>query len=397
MNRFVRCSSQLAGLAVVLAVVLLSTSALAEKKKIAIVPFESPNRHSLGEMGANAVEYFEIQLIKSGKVRVFERKQMQRILKEHEFNMTGLVDPGKITKVLGNIVPVDFLLMGKIVYLGDSFSITSRLVDMESAELVLADETTFRDVRGLRIAVKSLAKKFAAAAAGEEVKASASEMFLNTDPKHFYRAAELLTKKLERSLWWDIEGEVGDVDSGSKKVKVEIKRGPNEIYKGVRMEVFRDETGGMEKIGEIYVQKHKKGKKELKAKYYKKGAPEDSDFQLGDKVLSRDYKARIAIGNIVDEVEDHEALVKKFRETMIEKLMESRKLGSVEYDEIQNRLDKINGPSEKKKMKKIHKKGVDYIVLGKFYGRPGDRRTDFKVYNAYTGKVILTVKFDTRL
>lgn len=380
-----------------LALVLTAGLAHAEKKRIAIIPFESPNNHSLGGMGANAVEYFEIQLVKSGKVRVFERKKMASILKEHEFNMTGLVDPTKITKVLGNMVPVDFLLMGKIVYLGDSFSITCRMVDMESAELVLADETTFRETKGLRIAVKSIAAKFAAAAAGETVKASASELFLNTDPKHFYSAAELLTQKLENGLWWDIEGEMAEVDMSSREAKVEIKRGPSEIPGGVRMEVFRDETTGSEKIGEIFCKKHKKGKREFTAKFHKKGAPEGGEFMMGDKVRSRDYKARIAIGNIVDEVEEHEALVKKFRETVIEKLMESRKVGSVEYEDIQDKLSKINGPTDKKLMKKLHKKGVDYIVLGKFYGSPGSRRTDFKVYNAYTGKVLMTVKIDTRL
>jgi len=55
------------------------------------------------------------------------------------------------------------------------------------------------------------------------------------------------------------------------------------------------------------------------------------------------------------------------------------------------------GSAKEKQMKELHKKGVDFIVVGKFYGRPGDRRTDFKVYNAYTGKIALEVKLDTRL
>ena len=366
-----------------------------EKKTIAILPFESPNDHSLAEMGPNAVEFFTVQLVKSGKVRIFERSKLDKIIAEHDLKVAGPVDPAKIKKQLGKLVPVDYLLMGKVVYLGDSYSITCRLVDMESGEMELADETTFREVEGLRIAVKNLAGKIAATAAGEKATASASEVFLNTNPKHFYMAAEQLTGYLERGLTWDIEGEVGESDSSSKKVKVELKRFPPEVMEGTRLEVFRDETSGLEKVGELYVIKHKKGDKQLSAGYYK--APESGEYSLGDKIKTKDYKHRVAIGNIVDEVEENEALVKKFRETVAEKLAGSTRVDTVDYSELGDKIDAIKGPGDKEAMKKIHKKGVDYVVLGKFYGTAGTRRTDFSVYNTYSGKVVLTVKFDTNL
>jgi TolB-like protein len=369
--------------------------AAGEKPSIAILPFESPNDHSLAEMGPNAVEYFTVNLVKSGKVKVFERKKLDKIMAEHSLNMTGLVDATKVKKTVGNLVPVDFLLSGKVVFLGDAYSITVHLVDLESGELTVADETTFREITGLRVAVKSIADKIAAAAVGEEAKTSASAMFLNTDPKHFYTAAELLTAQLERGLTWDVEGELGDVDSGSKKVTVELKRAPPEVMEGVRLEVFRDEVSGLEKVGEIFVTKHKKGDKKLTAEYYK--SPESGDYSLGDKVKSREYKNNVAIGSILDEAEDNDALVKKFRETVIEKLGGSSKVNNPDYDDIGDSLGEITGSADGKKMKKIHKKGVDYVILGKFYGSPGGRRTDFTIYNAFSGKKVFDVKFDTKL
>src|SRR5262245_8955077 len=102
-------------------VLLVGTSSHAqeEKKSLAVIPFESPNDHSLGEMGPNAVEYFQVQLLKSGKVKIFERNKLEKILNEHALNnLSGLVDPTTIKKKVGKLVPVDYLLMGKIVYLG---------------------------------------------------------------------------------------------------------------------------------------------------------------------------------------------------------------------------------------------------------------------------------------
>ncbi len=383
---------------VLLSVVVLhaAQAGAQEKKSIAIIPFESPNDHNLALMGPNAVEYFQVQLVKSGKVRVFERNKLEKIMSEHALNnLTGFVDPSTIKKKLGKLVAVDYLLMGKIVYLGDSFSITCRLVDIETGELVIADETTFREIDKLRIAVNALAKKIAAAAAGEEVKASASETFLNTDPKHFYTAAQMLTDRLERYLTWDIEGEIKESDPTEKTVIVTLARAPTEIPEGIRFEVFRKEISGMEKVGEVFVDKHKKGEKTLKATFYK--PPESGDFQMGDKIKTRDYKHRVAIGSIVDEVEENEALVKKFRETTIERLAQSNHCDTVDYEEIESKLSEIKGGGDKKGMGKVHKKGVDYIVLGKFYGASGSRRTDFAVYNAYTGKVVMELKLDTRL
>src|SRR5262249_30459179 len=112
---------------------------------------------------------------------------------------------------------------------------------------------------------------------------------------------------------------------------------------------------------------------------------------------SRKYKARIGIGTIVDEAEDNEGLVAKFRDTVSERLGDMEHMGSVDYGQVGETLLAVGGADRGKQMKELFKKGVDFVVLGKFYGRPGDRRTDFKVYNAYTGKIVTEVKIDTRL
>src|SRR5689334_8533066 len=104
----------LTSVAVLSLLVCAQARAEGEKKSIAIIPFESPNDHSLGEMGPNAVEFFQIELLKSGKVKLFERNKLDKIMNEHALNnLTGFVDPATIKKKLGKLVPVDYLLLGK--------------------------------------------------------------------------------------------------------------------------------------------------------------------------------------------------------------------------------------------------------------------------------------------
>ena len=40
---------------------------------------------------------------------------------------------------------------------------------------------------------------------------------------------------------------------------------------------------------------------------------------------------------------------------------------------------------------------VDMVVEGRFHGMPGSRRTDFNLWNAYNGKILKKISFETRL
>ncbi|MCC6810356.1 MAG: hypothetical protein IT381_23195 [Deltaproteobacteria bacterium] len=382
-----------------LASVAIATPALAAKDKpiVVILPFEAPRAGEAYELGLNAVEYFTVQLVDGKKVRVLERSKLDKVLKEHELNMSGFVDPSTIKRQLGKALAADFCVMGRISALGDAWSLSARLVNIETAEMEVAKEVSFRDLASLRVAIKILAKQFIGEITGEAVAKSAAEGMLATDPKHFYAAAELLTGYLQR-LVPTVEGEVAEVQTDDKTVSVSSKSAFGQIPLGTRLEVFHDEVSGKNKVGEIFVSKVEAGEKTLVAAYTKKSLGDT--LQMGDIVSTKKYKARVGIGNIVDEAEDNEALVKKFRESVAERLSDMERMGSVDYDELGEMLLNAygtGGSAKEKQMKDLHKKGVDFIVVGKFYGRPGDRRTDFKVYNAYTGKIALEVKIDTRL
>lgn len=366
----------------------------ADKRVVAIVPFEAPRSVQGRDLGTSAMESFSTQLIESKKVRVVERNKLDRVFKEHELNMSGFVDPATIKKAIGKGLAVDFLVMGRISDTGDGFSLSARLVNLESSEIEVAKEVPFRDVSSLRVAVKSLTKQFVAEVMGETASESAAETFLNTDSKHFYAAAEALADELSRMSTL-VEGEVSDLDTSAKRVTIDLKTNGSEIPPGTKLEVFRDDVGSKKRVAELFVVDHQAGEKTAVCSYLKSG--KGSKVQLGDTVSSRQYKLRVALGPMVDEAEDNEKLIAKFKDTVGERLSDMANFSFARSEEIDALLAKWGSGNREQTAAELFKLGVDVVVTGKFIGRPGDRRTDFKVYSAHSGKIRHEAKFDTRL
>ncbi len=369
-------------------------AAASDKPVVVVIPFESPTAHDWREMGQNAVEYFTVQLVEAKKVRVVERTKLDKVLKEHALNTGGFIDPATVKRALGRGTAADFAIMGRISLVGDAYSLSARLVNIDTAEMESAKEVSFRDPASLRTAIKILTKNFLAEMSGEQASPSAAEGMLATDPKHFYAAAEMLTSYLQRLVPL-VEGEINEIDPAEKVVTISGKRPFAEVPLGTRLEIFRDEVNGKNKIGEVFVTRAEAGEKLITAAFQKRSLGDT--LQMGDIVSTKKYKARVGIGKIVDEAEDNEALVGKFRDAVSERLGDMERMGSVDYGELGDMLVGASGSGKDKAMKDLFKKGVDFVVIGKFYGRPGDRRTDFKVYNAYTAKIALEIKIDTRL
>lgn len=365
----------------------------ADKRVVALVPFEGPPQSLYRDLPTSAMESFSTQLIESKKVKVVERQKLDRIFKEHELNLSGFIDPATIKKALGRGLAVDFLIMGRISDSGDGLMLNARLVNLETSEIEIAKEVPFRDVSALRVAVKSLSKQFLAEISGEQSKESAAEAFLNTDPKHFYAAAEALSDELSR-LAIVIEGEVSDVDTGSKRVTVDLRSNGGELPPGSKVEVFRDEVGNKKRVAELFVVEHQAGDKTAVCSYLKSG--KGNKVQLGDTVSAKQYKWHVVLGPIVDEAEDNEKLVARFKDTVAERLADLPNFVYAKDEGVEQALG-LWASQRDKAAAKLFELGVDVVVTGKFIGRPGDRRTDFKVYSTHSGKLRHEAKFDTRL
>ncbi|HXP89951.1 MAG TPA: CsgG/HfaB family protein [Fibrobacteria bacterium] len=76
------------------------------------------------------------ELVETRKVRVLEREQMDRILREQGFQQSGACDQGNCSVEIGKLLAVDEILTGSLGKVGESYSLTLRLVNVGSGEVV---------------------------------------------------------------------------------------------------------------------------------------------------------------------------------------------------------------------------------------------------------------------
>ncbi len=378
---------------VALGALLFASSARAqEKKSIAVLDFESPVEKQYFDMGKSTSDYLTAQLAEIGAYRVIERSRLEKILKEHELGMTGVVDPDKV-KQMGKFLSADDILMGNITFLGDSFSINGRIVDVETGEIIGAKSSIFKDPTQLRVAVKNLARALSDLAkpkSGGSSGQSSAELFMGVNSRDFYDSAEALIREIA-AIEVYVVGSITEVNTLNRKVKVasSMKTGARE---GLRLKVQKLGFSGPEDVGTIFITQVGTGF--LDASYLE---GDQVKFSIGDPVTSKKNRYKVAVGPIVDEVEDNQDLTKKYHDAVAENLAGSEFLDSADDDDTQKDLSQLRPGNRKAILDRLFKKGVDLVVEGRFHGTPGARRTDFNLWSAYDGKIVKKISFETKL
>jgi hypothetical protein len=104
-----------------------------DKPLVAVVPISA---RSVDSASVAVVEdAISSELVKSHKVRVMERVQMDRILKEQGFQQTMSCDQGNCTMEIGRLLSVNMLLTGSLGKIGGTYSLSLRLVDVGTGEV----------------------------------------------------------------------------------------------------------------------------------------------------------------------------------------------------------------------------------------------------------------------
>ena len=377
------------GLVLMSSVVATASTALAKKKVVAVLHFTSPSAYST--MGRNAQETFVTQLVKTRKVRVIQATMVRKMLRRHGLHWTGVMDP-RILKAAGKYLKADYVLAGKVRWGGDAYILTAHVADVNTLETTMAEDVDFRDSSKMRIAVRALAKKIAGAVSGTGSTGSNSEMFLNVDPRAFYDTSEACIRAMGTVLnRFTFTGSVEESDEGTKTVKVKGYAG--RLTKGVPVDLYS--VSGIDepvKLTTAYMTRKVAGGFEAR---YRMEA--EDGIELGAKVTNAGHRWTVAVGKIVDEVEDNDKLVKRFRDALLEKMSEGDKFQQIEGGST----DVLAGLSSRKRrfmtFKALFARGIDLVLEGKFYGSSGSRRAHFKIYSTLTGKVWGEPKFETSL
>lgn len=101
---------------------------------VAVMPLSGQNVDSASALIVS--EVLSNELIKSGRVRVMERSQMEKILKEQGFQQSGSCDGSECAVEMGKLLSIDKMVVGTLGKLGGSYSVSLRAVDVGTGEVV---------------------------------------------------------------------------------------------------------------------------------------------------------------------------------------------------------------------------------------------------------------------
>ncbi|MBN1999607.1 hypothetical protein JW935_18780 [candidate division KSB1 bacterium] len=126
------------------------------KTTIAVLNFEAKN---VGQETADAVaDILSTELFNTNRFRVIERTAIAQLLQEHQLQMTGVTDMSQAAE-LGKVLNAEKIMIGSVSRLGQTYIINTRLVDVQTGALELAQNTKSENgEEGLPAAIGELAR-----------------------------------------------------------------------------------------------------------------------------------------------------------------------------------------------------------------------------------------------
>jgi TolB-like protein len=117
----------------------VSSAADFRKTKIAVLDFQlQGGGFETKDMGTIVAEWFITALVKAGRFEVIERGLIQKLLDEQKLSMSGIVDETTATKI-GKVLGVKTIISGSVMKLQDVIEINARIIDVETASIVAAE------------------------------------------------------------------------------------------------------------------------------------------------------------------------------------------------------------------------------------------------------------------
>jgi curli biogenesis system outer membrane secretion channel CsgG len=143
----------------IMAVMLVATLALTTagwcNPRVAVMDFENKAQYGGWRIGSGAADILTTELVKVGKFDMFERAQLQSVIKEQNLGASGRVDPSTAARI-GKIIGVNYIITGAVTEYGQSqaggggggvnvgkvgyqSAVDVRMVDAVTGKIVFAD------------------------------------------------------------------------------------------------------------------------------------------------------------------------------------------------------------------------------------------------------------------
>lgn len=128
----------------IVAIAFTVTGFAADKKSsVAVLDFESMGTEEY--LGKAVSEIMRTALVSNQNYRVFERAQINKALSVQKFQKSGMIDDRSAVEI-GKVLGADLIIVGSVVKIGNSYTINSRLIDVETGEAKLGRNVTGTDL-----------------------------------------------------------------------------------------------------------------------------------------------------------------------------------------------------------------------------------------------------------
>jgi hypothetical protein len=131
-----------------------------QKIRIGVVEFEEKNDIGLDSAGTIVAELVVTEIINTGRYQVEERLFLQKVLEEQELMMSGVIDSRQASQI-GKVYAIDALVSGSVMRIGSQITVTGRLIQVETGEILKTGSVSTGSLDDLTREVQILANELA--------------------------------------------------------------------------------------------------------------------------------------------------------------------------------------------------------------------------------------------
>jgi hypothetical protein len=124
--------------------------------KSAVVEFAERGDLGIPDAGAIIAEWMTTSLNATGAFEVYERLSLSKVLEEHEFEMSDMLDEETIAQI-GRMHGVEAIVTGSVLKFGDIISVTAKVIDVETARIIDSADVKTTDVNAISSEIEKLA------------------------------------------------------------------------------------------------------------------------------------------------------------------------------------------------------------------------------------------------
>ena len=179
-----------------------------EKISLAVLDLEGKN---VDQSKAEAVtDLLRTELFNTGSFKVVERQKVRQILEEQRFQSSGMTDTDRAAEI-GRLLNVQKIMIGTVTQLGSTHIINTRIVDVQSGAVVLAEAIERRGgEEELPKAIAELATtiSFKVGLEGVVIRVNPDEIYLDLGEGDGVRLGQTYSVIRQGEVITDLEGRI---------------------------------------------------------------------------------------------------------------------------------------------------------------------------------------------